>query len=194
MALSAIYRTGERFGAAHLVDVLTGKTTEKVSRMKHDGLKVFGVGKDIPAKTWQSVFRQLTAGGFVRVDHGAYGALKLDGDFRAVFKDERQVMFRKDRPAKGRSKTAKLASAASDLSGDDVQLFEVLRSERTEIARGLGIPAYMVFSDATLSAMAAERPGDLDAFMELPGVGQAKLDKYGERFLEVIAHVAASVP
>ena len=100
-ALAAIYRTGERFGAGHLIDVLLGNENEKTSRFGHADMPVFGAGKDMPAKTWQSVYRQLLAAGLVSVDHEAFGALKLEPEARAVFKREREVRFRKDRPTNG---------------------------------------------------------------------------------------------
>lgn len=173
------------------MDVLTGKSTDKTRRMGHDTLAVFGVGKDIPPKTWQSVYRQLLALGLVRVDHGAYGALKLDGEFRAVFRGERQVQFRKDRAAKGKASRGQKPSAASTaLSEDEAVLFGALRAERSAISRAQGVPPYVVFNDATLVALAQERPQSLEAFAVIPGVGQAKLDKYGERFVALISRHA----
>jgi ATP-dependent DNA helicase RecQ len=119
-ALAAIYRTGERFGTGHLIDVLLGNVNEKTQRFGHAEMPVFGAGKDIASRTWQSVFRQLLAMGLVRVDHGAFGALKLDEGARAVFKKEREVFFRKDRPAsERRPKKAAQAERRSVLSGSD---------------------------------------------------------------------------
>lgn len=188
-ALAAIYRTGERFGTGHLVDVLTGMENEKTIRFGHVDMPVFGAGKDMPAKTWQSVYRQLLAAGLVSVDHTAFGALKLEPEARAVFKREREVRFRKDRPTKGKaSKGASPASteARSSLHSDDVALFEALRARRMALAKELSVPPYVVFPDTTLVAFARERPMDREALLDISGVGQSKLERYGEAFLEVI--------
>ncbi|MBB3963582.1 DNA helicase RecQ [Rhizobium metallidurans] len=186
-ALAAIYRTGERFGTGHVVDVLVGNVNEKTERFGHTEMPVFGAGKDIAARTWQSVFRQLLAMGLVRVDHGAFGALKLEEGARAVFKREREVFFRKDRPAsERRPKRAAQAERRSVLSGSDDALFEALRAERTAIARSLSVPPYVVFPDTTLIAFATERPRTHKELLGISGVGQSKLERYGDAFLEVI--------
>jgi ATP-dependent DNA helicase RecQ len=188
-ALAAIYRTGERFGTGHLIDVLLGTTNEKTTRFGHVDMPVFGAGKDIASKTWQSVYRQLLASGLISVDHNAFGALKLEPDARAVFKREREVRFRHDRPTKGkaaRGSSSSSASAKSALQGSDVELFEALRMKRTEIAKALAVPPYVVFPDTTLVAFAKERPGDEEEMLGISGVGQSKLERYGDDFLKVI--------
>jgi len=188
-ALAAIYRTGERFGAGHLIDVLLGSENEKTRRFGHVDMPVFGAGKDLPSKTWSSVYRQLLAAGLVSVDHSAFGALKLEAEARAVFKREREVRFRHDRPTKGKAakgSSASSANARSALQGSDVDLFEALRKKRTEIAKDLAVPPYVVFPDTTLVAFATERPSDEDEMLEISGVGQSKLERYGEAFLGVI--------
>ncbi len=187
-ALAAVYRTGERFGTGHVVDVLLGNSNEKTERFGHTSMPVFGAGKDVPSRTWQSVFRQLLAMGLIRVDHDAYGALKLEPEARAVFKHERQVFFRKDRPASERrtKKTAQAAERRSVLSGGDGVLFEALRAERTSIAKSLGVPPYVVFPDTTLIAFASERPRTHKEMLGISGVGQSKLERYGDAFLDVI--------
>ncbi|OCW58515.1 DNA helicase RecQ [Hoeflea olei] len=188
-ALAAVYRTGERFGAAHLIDVLMGNETEKTTRFGHVDMPVFGVGRDIPAKAWQSVYRQLLAAGLVSVDHDAFGALKLNPEeARAVFKREREIRFRKDRaPVKGaRRQSSGAAQAKSALEERDGELFEALRAARMAIARDLSVPPYVVFPDTTLVAFATERPIDHDQLLAMPGVGQSKLDRYGDAFLKVI--------
>jgi ATP-dependent DNA helicase RecQ len=187
MALAAIYRTGERFGTGHVVDVLLGNVNEKTERFGHTTMPVFGAGKDIASRTWQSVFRQLLAMGLIRVDHDAFGALKLEPEARTVFKREREVFFRKDRPAsERRTKKAAQAERRSVLSGADGVLFEALRAERTSIARSLGVPPYVVFPDTTLIAFATERPRTHKELLGISGVGQSKLERYGDAFLEVI--------
>ncbi|NLS04553.1 DNA helicase RecQ [Rhizobium sp. P32RR-XVIII] len=186
-ALAAIYRTGERFGTGHVVDVLLGNVNEKTERFGHTTMPVFGAGSDIPSRTWQSVFRQLLAMGLIRVDHDAFGALKLEEEARAVFKRDRQVFFRKDRPAsERRTKKAAQAERRSVLSGADGVLFEALRAERTAIARSLGVPPYVVFPDTTLIAFATERPRTHKELLGISGVGQSKLERYGDAFIEVI--------
>ncbi|ARM13260.1 MULTISPECIES: DNA helicase RecQ [Rhizobium] len=186
-ALAAIYRTGERFGAGHVIDVLVGIVNEKTERFGHVDMPVFGAGKDIPVRTWQSVCRQLLAMGLIRVDHEAYGALKLEPEARAVFKHERQVFFRKDRPAsERRTKKVERSERKSALSGADGSLFEALRAERMAIAKSLGVPPYVVFPDTTLIAFATERPRSHKELLAISGVGQAKLERYGDAFLEII--------
>lgn len=188
-ALAAVYRTGERFGTGHVIDVLIGTVNEKTERFGHVDMPVFGAGKDLPVRTWQSVFRQLLAAGLISVDHAAFGAMKLEPDARAVFKRERQVFFRKDRPTSG--KAARGAKSGSqreraDLAGSDLELFELLRAERFSIAKELNVPPYVVFPDATLIALAKERPRDFDELLDIPGIGESKRERYGEAFLAVI--------
>ncbi len=188
-ALAAIYRTGERFGTGHVIDVLMGHDNEKTRRFGHVDMPVFGAGKDLPAKTWQSVYRQLLAAGLVAVDHEAFGALKLGADARAVFRHEREVRFRKDRPTTGkaaRSSSQRSTNARAELSDRDGALFEALRRKRMEIAKDLSVPPYVVFADTVLIAFATERPLDHDALINISGVGQSKLERYGDAFLEVI--------
>mgnify|MGYP005806270205 CR=1 FL=1 len=188
-ALAAIYRTGERFGAGHLIDVLIGNENDKTTRFGHAGMPIFGAGKDLTAKTWQSVYRQLLAAGLVSVDHEAYGALKLEAEARAVFRRERQVRFRKDRPTKGKAAkgaSPASASARSALDGADTALFEALRAARMAIAKELSVPPYVVFPDTTLVAFATSRPASREALLSISGVGQSKLERYGDAFLAVI--------
>jgi len=188
-ALAAIYRTGERFGAGHLIDVLTGNQNDKTVRFGHVDMPVFGAGKDLPARTWQSVYRQLLAAGLVAVDHAAFGALKLEPEARAVFRRERTIRFRKDRPTGAKASkgaSSRSASARSALEGSDMELFEALRAARMAIAKELSVPPYVVFPDTTLVAFATERPTSHEGLLGIPGVGQAKLERYGDAFLKVI--------
>lgn len=188
-ALAAIYRTSERFGAGHLIDVLTGNRNEKTTRFGHAEMPVFGAGGDLPARTWHSVYRQLLAMGLIAVDHHAYGALKLEPEARAVFRREREVAFRHDRPTRGkaaRNAPTRSQAAASTLEDADKALFEALRAERLAIARELAVPPYVVFPDTTLVAFATTRPAGSEAMLAISGVGQTKLERYGEAFLKVI--------
>ncbi len=188
-ALAAVYRTGERFGTGHVIDVLMGTVNEKTERFGHVDMPVFGAGKDLPARTWQSVFRQLLAASLITVDHTAFGALKLEPEARSVFRRERQVLFRKDRAASGRAARAQKSAAArerSDLAGSDLELFELLRAERLSIAREMDVPPYVVFPDTTLIALAKRRPRDFVDLIDIPGIGESKRERYGEAFLAVI--------
>jgi ATP-dependent DNA helicase RecQ len=188
-ALAAVYRTGERFGAAHVIDVLQGSVNEKTERFGHTGLPVFGVGSDIPPRIWQSIFRQLLSMGLISVDHSAYGALKLEAEARTVFRREREIFFRKDRPQTGRKAKAGNSPAArerSNLTGSDRELFEALRAERLSIAKDLDVPPYVVFPDTTLIALAKERPRDREELLDIPGIGVSKRDRFGDAFLAVI--------
>jgi ATP-dependent DNA helicase RecQ len=183
MALSAIYRTGQSFGAGHVIDVLRGKATDKVISFSHANLTVFDVGKDIDQKTWQSVIRQLTAMGFIHVD-SEFGALKLTEASRPVLRGELPVHLRKEAP-KQTKKDARREKAAA--MGDEAQgLFTNLRAERARIAKAQGVPPYVVFHDSTLRAMAEARPSTLEEMASLPGIGQAKLTRYGASFLAVL--------
>lgn len=191
-ALAAIYRTGERFGTGHLIDVLTGNINEKTTRYGHADMPVFGAGKDIPSKTWQSVYRQLLAAGFVSVDHEAFGALKLQPEARAVFKREREVRFRKDRPTTGKAsrntKSAGSTAARTDMSERDHGLFQKLRALRASIAKDMNVPPYVIFPDTTLMALAKERPTSGDDLLGIPGIGATKRERYGDVFLEAISN------
>ncbi|MEO9298913.1 DNA helicase RecQ [Devosia alba] len=188
-ALAAIYRTGMRFGAAHVIDVLMGKATEKVERFGHQNQAVFGQGADLDPRSWQSVIRQLTASGLIVVDHASHGALTLGEGARAVFKRERSVTLRKDRPKKATEVRRQLANAVQ-LPEPAMSVFNALREERLRIAKQQGVPPYVIFHDATLKAMALAMPAHPHDMLNLPGVGQAKLDRYGEAFLAVLARVA----
>ncbi len=193
-ALSAVYRTGQRFGQAHIIDVLLGDTTEKVSRFGHDELPTFGVGADLDRRAWQSVLRQLVAAGLLTVDIDGYGGLKLGEEARSVLRGERTLELRHEpkRKAARREKALSVAAATLDRP-EDVDLFEALRAKRTELARAQQVPPYVVFSDRSLTEMAVLRPADLAAFEAVHGVGAAKLERYGETFLRVIAEHTSAV-
>ncbi|MEP0707241.1 MAG: DNA helicase RecQ [Parvibaculum sp.] len=185
-ALSAIYRTGQRFGAGHLIDILRGNRTEKVERSRHDDLPTFGVGRDIDQKGWQSVFRQLAARGIISIDHTAYGALKLEESARPVLQGQQPVEFRRDPVRTRRQKTA--AAAPDPLaSPEEEALFQSLRAERLRLAREQGVPPYVIFHDTSLREMARRRPSSVSDMGDIPGVGSAKIARYGDAFLAVIA-------
>ncbi|CAN7340418.1 DNA helicase RecQ [Ensifer adhaerens] len=189
-ALAAVYRTGERFGAAHIVDVLLGKVTERTQKFGHDRLAVFGVGKELSVHAWQSVFRQLLAHGYIRVAHDEYGALKLEPSAHGVFKKEVAVILRRDMidAARKRERGKPVASAArSGMSVEDERLFQALRAERMSIAKDLGVAPYVVFPDTTLIAFATIRPTTEEEMLSISGVGATKLARYGEQFMAIIA-------
>jgi ATP-dependent DNA helicase RecQ len=189
-ALSAVARTGGRFGTAHLIDVLLAKSTEKTQRNGHEGLSVWGCGKDLDAQQWSSVFRQLAAAGLVDVDAEAYGALKLNERSRAVMKGDETVLLREDpkpRAAKAEGKGGKWKTLDGPWGEPETRGFEALRVLRKKLAEEQNLPPYVVFHDATLKEMVARKPRSLAEFARVPGVGEAKLNKYGAEFLSAIA-------
>ncbi len=183
-ALSAVYRTGQRFGVGHLIDVLRGNANDKVTRFRHDQLKTFGCGEDTAAPAWRGIFRQLIAMGLIEVDVDGYGGLRLTEGARPVLRGERALELRK--PARTRRSGAGRRQQAIVAAADE-NLFEALRAWRLETAQELEVPPYVVFHDSTLAAVATARPGDLGALASLPGIGATKLDRYGEELLRVVA-------
>ena len=181
-ALSVIYRTGQRFGVSHLVDVLLGKETDKILQFTHHHLPVFGIGTDLDSKEWQSVFRQLIAAGHVIADSDRFGGLVLTEKCRPLLRGQESIRFRKD-PIQ---KTAKRLTKTPLPEDIDIALWEALRAHRRELAEEQGVPPYVIFHDSTLQAMAQLMPSTLEAFGDLPGVGIRKLDKYGRGFINVI--------
>jgi len=181
--LSTVYRTGQTFGAAHVIDVLLGNATEKVQRHRHERLSVFAVGADLPAGQWRSLLRQLVVKSYLRVDHEGYGALALTEASRALLRGETTLSVREDTKAAPRKKAR---APAGDVAPADQELWQALRECRRELAAEQNVPPYVIFHDATLKAMAATRPADRDALLTISGVGQAKVARYGERFLSVL--------
>jgi ATP-dependent DNA helicase RecQ len=179
-ALSCIYRTEQRFGAVHLIDVLLGRATERVQQWNHDKLAVFGLGADLDEATWRGVFRQLVALGYARPDHDAYGGLRLTAAARPVLKGEERVEMRRQSASPKKKK-----SRGKVLSTDP--LFERLKAWRSEQAKTQAVPPYVVFHDATLAAIASARPQDLDALSGIAGIGTKKLERYGPALLELLA-------
>lgn len=188
-ALAAIYRTGERFGVGHVIDVLIGKVTDKTTRFGHVDLPVFGAGREFTAAVWQSIYRQLLAINLVRIEHDQFGAMKLEESAAAVFKKQRTITLRRDPSVtRGTKRTIDTSnySSRSGLSADDREVFEILRQERLSIAKELGVAPYVIFPDTTLIAFATSRPSTLDEMLEISGVGPTKLERYGARFLEAL--------
>ena len=187
-ALSCVFRTGQRFGAAHLVDVLRGADTAKVRQFGHDQLSTFGIGTELDARQWRSVFRQLVAAGLLEVDIEGHGALRLTASSGAVLKGEQGVSLREDpaRPARRGRSEAPGKRAPVDLPVEAAPRFEALRAWRAETARAQNVPAYVIFHDRTLREIALAAPGDLAALAQVPGVGAAKLERYGRELLALI--------
>jgi ATP-dependent DNA helicase RecQ len=187
-ALSAVARTGERFGAGHLADVLMGKATERALKFGHSALSVFGVGSDKNEKQWSSVFRQLVAGDLLDVDM-EFGAFKLNERSWDILKRGLRVQLRND-PAPGAParKERRAPSAASGAGlGEDAGLFEALRRLRMKLAKEQNLPPYVIFHDSTLREMAAQRPASLAEMARIPGVGDSKLQRYGAEFLRALS-------
>ena len=185
-ALSCIFRTGQRFGSRHLIDVLRGHATERVAQWHHEELSVFGIGADLDEATWRDVFRQLVTLGFARPDHAAYGALRLTETSRPVLKGEQRIDMRRIAPRKGKSATVRRRAGADGLSAADAALLERLRAWRSEQAREQSVPAYVIFHDATLSAIAAAHPRDMGDLSSIHGIGAKKLERYGPALMALL--------
>ncbi len=187
-ALSCIYRTGQRFGAVYLIDVLTGKATARIERFGHHRIKTFGVGQELAPKQWHSVFRQLLAAGCLDTDLAARSGFRLNENSWKILKNEAPIVFRRDsEPAKAAfsKKTAK-AAAVADSESVPLTLWEQLRQLRLDLSRELSIPPYVIFHDKTLKEMAARRPATPDDLLDISGIGKSKLERFGDQFLEVI--------
>jgi ATP-dependent DNA helicase RecQ len=200
-ALSCVYRTQQRFGVQHLIDVLLGQRTERIAALRHDQVSTFGIGTEHDERTWRSVFRQLVARGLVTVDE--FGALKLAKAASGVLTGGERLALRIDEsPAprerarrkrtRDRRERAGATAAKGRLVGGDASLLAALSQHRSSLARASGLPAYMIFQNTTLEAMAQARPGTLGEMRGISGVGDAKLAKYGDSFLAVIREHAGA--
>ncbi len=192
--LSTIYRVGQRFGAGHVLDVLRGIDSEKVGQWNHQQLSTFGIGADKSEAEWRAILRQAIALGLVAIDHEAYGALKLPEAARAVLKGEQTIAMRRyQKPVKSRAAARPSAVAAvSDLSPAQQTLFERLRWWRVETARSHNVPAYVIFHDASLREIARAMPMSLDDLRQVSGVGEKKLETYGEQIIALVAEQRAA--
>ena len=190
--LSCAYRTGQRFGAMHLIDVLIGRLTERVKQFGHDRLSVFGIGRELNEKQWRAVMRQLVAMGHLHADSEAFGALKLTESARGVLKGETEVLLREEtagrhRPSRTKSRRGDLADApAGHADAANTNLLAALRAWRSELARKRGVPAYVVLHDATIDGIAAARPTTPDALSDIPGIGEKKLERYGRDLIALV--------
>jgi ATP-dependent DNA helicase RecQ len=194
--MSCVARTGQRFGAQHVIDVLLGHATERVRNLGHDRLSTFGIGDELDAFGWRSVARQLTARGLLALDPRGFGGLQLTPEAADVLKGDRELHLRRDvlkKKARSSAATTRAASdALADLTGADADpaaenLFQRLRGLRRRLAEAQGVPPYVIFHDRTLAQMAVERPADATSLLALSGVGEKKLQRYGDAFLQEIA-------
>jgi ATP-dependent DNA helicase RecQ len=188
-ALSAIYRTGQRFGAHHLIDILLGKETERVVRLQHNRLRTFGVGIELDRRGWHSVFRQLVAQGVVLPDLAGHGGLALAPVAAEILRGAQTVRFRLDArsPKRNIAEPGRKRANASGLEPEAQAIWEALRAWRLEEARRQELPPYVLFHDATLIEVARRRPVSLASLATIPGVGASKLDRYGSAIIEIVS-------
>ena len=185
-ALSCVYRTGQRFGAVHLIEVLRGSESERVHQFGHDKLSTYGIGKDLDAKAWRGVFRQLVATGLLEVDTEAFGGLRLTDSSRAVLTGKQIVVLRKELPGKKVRERDRGPRTGVSVQPQDLSLFGALRDLRALLAREQNVPAYVIFHDSTLRNIAEQRPDSLDELARVGGIGGTKLERYGSQVLETI--------
>jgi ATP-dependent DNA helicase RecQ len=186
--LSAALRTGQRFGAGHLIDLLLGKSTPRMVQFGHDKLPTFAIGTEFDDMGWRAVARQLIAAGYLHANAERFGALQLTESARALLKGEVEIRMRKvsRRKATGRDRATKARRSAQLPAGVDAALLEALRACRRRLAAEQGVPAYVVFHDATLVEMAMLHPQTAEDLRQVSGVGDTKLARYGEAFLETL--------
>jgi ATP-dependent DNA helicase RecQ len=182
--LSTVYRTGQRFGAVHVIDVLMGKDTQKIQEHEHHNLSVYGIGAELDQKQWRSILRQLVVVGLLKIDSAGYGALQLSAASRPLLRGEVSLPLRRDLLTKIKARTAKRKGA--EIAAEDQELFDALRDCRKRLADEHDVPPYVIFHDATLQQMAADKPRTDSGLIAISGVGQTKLERYGAAFLSVI--------
>jgi len=192
-ALSCVYRTGQRFGAGHVIDVLRGVATDKVKQWNHETLSTWAIGNDLDERQWRGVFRQLVAGGLLEADVEHHGALRLTTLSGPVLKGDVELRFRHEpeKPTRGRrTRGGSSAAIAIDLDPESQLRFDALREWRSNTAREQNVPAYVIFHDSTLRAIAQAAPDDLDELARVPGIGASKLDRYGDAVLQQLFDAA----
>jgi ATP-dependent DNA helicase RecQ len=189
-ALSCIYRTGERFGQAYIVDVLLGAGDERIARFGHDRISTFGIGTEHDNRTWRAILRQLIALRLIDVDLAGHGGLSIAAAGRDFLRDRPTLMLREPKAPRARRGRIARTQAQAAIAGADHDLFQKLREKRMEIARAQNVPPYVIFHDRTLIELAAAKPSSRAEMANVPGVGEAKLDRYGPAFLSVIAEHA----
>jgi len=189
MALSAVYRTGQRFGVNHLIDVLRGSESERIQQLDHHLLPTYGIGKQLDNNQWRSVFRQLVARAYLSVDLERFGALRLEEKCRPLLQGKETVQLRRDQPQPKAGRQQTRTSLPTDI---DIGLWEALRDCRRQLAEEQGVPPYVIFHDRTLQEMCLNLPRSAAQFGRITGVGERKLDKYGSQFLRVISEYAGA--
>ena len=186
-ALSCVYRTGQLFGVSHLVDVLMGKQTGKVTQFGHQHTSTYGIGKNYKQTEWRSIFRQLVARGYINVDMEGHGSLKLNERCRPLLKGEERIQLRQDRYEHASTKVGRTVEKGRVIvAEEDRPLWEALRSLRKDMAEMQGVPAYVIFNDKTLFEMLQHKPIDLTEMSHISGVGEYKLEQYGREFVDLI--------
>ena len=183
-ALSTVYRTGQRFGVSYLTKVLQGKVDERITQNGHDKVSTWGIGENLKGHEWSGLFRQLISQGYLNTN-SEYGGVELTEDSRELLRGEITLLARKQRKPEKESK-AKSGRVRAELRSMDEELFEALRTLRTDLASEQGVPPYVIFSDASLIEMAKKRPQSADTFRFINGVGEMKLERYGEKFMQVV--------
>ena len=183
-ALSCVHRTGQRFGVNYVIDVLLGKDNARIKQFEHDAISTYGIGKEHHEQEWRSLFRQLIAFGYLATDVEGHGAVKLVEQSRPLLRGEIELILRK--PSLDKDAKKKKGKSKTSLRSVDEPLFELLREHRLELANEYGVPPYIIFHDSTLEDMAKTRPATLEAMRYISGVGEQKLDKYGDSFLNII--------
>lgn len=185
-ALSCVYRSGQRFGAGHLIDILRGSDSERLRQLGHDQLSTYGIGSDLDARSWRSVFRQLVAASLLEVDPQAHGGLRLTDASRDVLKGRRQLMMRRESPVTRERERGSSPRSGVPVQPQDLALFNALRGLRAELAREQNVPAFVIFHDSTLRNIAEQRPTSIDALGRVGGIGGSKLSRYGQRLVEIV--------
>lgn len=188
--LSCVFRTGQRFGANHVVDVLLGHDTEKIRRFEHDQLSTYGIGAELSGPQWRSLVRQLVVRGLLRVDMDGFSALQLTEASRPLLRGDIELQLREEQ---SRQKASRRDRAAPRLDAEDLPLWHALRECRKNLAQQQGVPPYVIFHDASLQDMLRLRPRSRQEFLQVTGVGDSKLNKYGDVFLELIQQVDSKV-
>jgi ATP-dependent DNA helicase RecQ len=184
--LSAILRTGQRFGISHVTDVLRGVATEKVIHYGHDKLPTFGVGADLSVPAWRSMAQQMTALGLIRIEGDGFNVLTMTDAARPILKGE-DTLFLRLLPDRKTRRQRRDGTTLAGPGGLDPRLWDALRAKRRDLAQAQNVPTYVIFHDATLAEIGRRKPKTLSDFLEIPGIGERKLERYGSDFMDVIA-------
>ncbi len=185
-ALSCVYRSGQRFGVGHLIDILRGSETDRIKQLGHDQLSTYGIGRDLDSRAWRGVFRQLVAASLLEVDAEGHGGLRLTDASRDVLKGRRQVMMRRDTTSAATRDRSSAPRSGLPVQPQDLVLFNALRGLRAELAREQNVPAFVIFHDSTLRNIAEQRPTSVGALARVGGIGGSKLARYGQRLVEIV--------